>query len=497
LRPSLNEIIDSYIPNRLPKQYKDKPIVICLCFGGDIQEQVRPQVEGYIEANTKNGITFEEWNGDKLAELILSNFLREDLLPPEARSMLRKSLALLDEPDVSYKHFLRLVKMLTNVDDKKASDIVRAIRQLNISLWILFSWCRESNNLEAAYLASELTLLHAWDMSKSYMGKKSKVAKEIHQTLVAIQNLNYQVSVLYIDSKILPHTDKLYALSNAVNPSCNVDVNLKLFDVLSRLSLTGLWLRWYIHQIPEENIELQRQATDGLHQYQLAVKQLINNNLILLTPYKDDQAIDITIAFCFLASDPSNKEYIYNWLLELIQRARFIFITHGRYSCNLHTYHELIEHPLEKTDSYREEVTAGSILYPYIAIFSALLGFNDVYAEIQTFKSKSLSHCNFQVWYPDETSEDNLYNNGTNHGAILSDACIDKNQDEFLDQVFKECHETNNFTELTAIKLGMWPIVLLACRHYRIPVPVHFLEELRIPPLETSNTDLNTVSDSE
>ena len=75
LRPSLNEILDSYIPNRLPDEHKEKDIVICLCFGGGIKEQVRPSVEGYIKKNKRNNIAFEEWNGDKLASLIQSNFL--------------------------------------------------------------------------------------------------------------------------------------------------------------------------------------------------------------------------------------------------------------------------------------------------------------------------------------------------------------------------------------------------------------------------------------
>src|SRR5690606_24175622 len=104
LRPSLNEIRDSYIPHRLPKEHKDKPLVICLCFGGDIQEQVRTSVEGYIEQNSTERITFEEWNGDKLAELIQANFLREDLLPENSRPTLRKALALLDEPEASFGH---------------------------------------------------------------------------------------------------------------------------------------------------------------------------------------------------------------------------------------------------------------------------------------------------------------------------------------------------------------------------------------------------------
>ncbi|NTV51341.1 MAG: hypothetical protein HGA69_00695, partial [Desulfobulbaceae bacterium] len=113
LRPSLNEIIDAYIPNRLPVEHRGKDVVICIGIGGDVQEQVRPQLKGFIVKNTTAKITFEEWNGDKIAAFIQSSFLREDLLPKGARSCLRKSLALLDESESSYRHFAELIRSLS------------------------------------------------------------------------------------------------------------------------------------------------------------------------------------------------------------------------------------------------------------------------------------------------------------------------------------------------------------------------------------------------
>lgn len=47
--------------------------------GGDVREPVRSLVTGFIGQNTKDNITFEEWNGDKLAAYIQSSFLREEL----------------------------------------------------------------------------------------------------------------------------------------------------------------------------------------------------------------------------------------------------------------------------------------------------------------------------------------------------------------------------------------------------------------------------------
>ena len=147
LRPSLNEIIDAYIPNRLPAEHRGKDIVICIGIGGDVQEQVRLPLAGFIKRNTTASLTFEEWNGDKLAALIQSCFLREDLLPAHARSRLRKSLALLDEPEASYQHFAALIKSLATVDNQKDAERVTALRQMSICLWILFAWARETANM--------------------------------------------------------------------------------------------------------------------------------------------------------------------------------------------------------------------------------------------------------------------------------------------------------------------------------------------------------------
>jgi hypothetical protein len=122
LRPSLNEVKDAYIPNRLPAEHRGKDIVICIGIGGDVQEQVRPQLVGFMKQNTTTTITFEEWNGDKLSSLIQACFLREDLLPEHARSRLRKSLALLDEPEASYQHFAALIKSLAAVDNQKDAE---------------------------------------------------------------------------------------------------------------------------------------------------------------------------------------------------------------------------------------------------------------------------------------------------------------------------------------------------------------------------------------
>lgn len=479
LRPSLNEILDVYIPNRLPAEHRGKSIVICVCLGGDIQEQVGESFRSFTAHNQTDGITFEEWNGDKLASLIQSCFLREDLLPEHARSRLRKSLALLDEPEASYQHFAALIRSLAEPDNQKDEERVTALRQMSICLWILFVWARETANMEAAYLASELTLLHGWKIVSPYAAEKGKITETVETAFFSIFSAYQQICSEFVEINVLPHVGKRHALSSAVRGSCSLDINLKLFDLLGRLATNGIWTYWGACRWPDEEAEAKQRGLREAWTFMSSVKALISNNPVLLLPAKDDQAIDIFIAALLLAFDENNHEDVTGWLAEMLGRANFAYQVHGHYPCVLQSYSELLSHPKSGDDEYRKTVTSGSVLYPMIALWAALLNDNETYNNVACLKQEHLQHCNFQFWYPDECSEAHFYTDGGSHGAVLSNVCVDRPKEELLAQVFGECDQLPHFREMSAIKFGWWPLVVVACRHHRLPLPLHLLEELR------------------
>lgn len=474
LRPSLDEILDSFIPHRLPNEHKDKPIVVCLCFGGEIHSGIRQNVSGFIETKSTEKISFEEWNGDKLAEFIEEHFLREELVPESSRGLFRKSLALVDEPDISFRHFNSLILKLTSLNELQPKDILTTVRQLYICTWVLFAWCREANNLESVYLASEKTLLYSWELGKDFISKTDKTSKSIFQTVNSIFSLYYSITNSYAEEKIFPHSGKLYALSSGVSPSNSVDVNLKLFDLLGRVSLTGIWSYWLVSMTQEEGSD-NTEAKEVLNLYQVNVKKIIANNPILFTPLKDEQAIDITLASLFLSFDPSNHRDVNSWLSGITDRSYGLFRNNSSYPANLYSYYELIEHPLNDSKEYFESVTQGSILFPYISAISAALEGQEAYQLVKNIQEKFLSHCNFQIWFMDEASEEHLYKNSDIHGSTLSDVNVVQESEDYLADIKNECKESNEFNSLSAVKYGFWPIVLLACRHYRLPIPMQFL----------------------
>ena len=205
VRQSLNEILDSYIKNRILREHQDLEIVICLCIGGKIKENVREQWTGYVENKSTDKIRFREWNGDKLAGLLLSGVLREELLEAKFRSYFGKSIAMVDEPEISYRFFTDLIRGLLKVEESKRNQLAR-LRQVYLCLWVLFVCAREAGNLESPFRASEYTVLQIWNYCRSVSGKnkaeQDKLA--VFDQVVLLHRLITEELVM----KLKPHVEK-------------------------------------------------------------------------------------------------------------------------------------------------------------------------------------------------------------------------------------------------------------------------------------------------
>lgn len=492
LRPSLDEILDHYITSRIPPEYAALPIAICLTFGGAIDEQVRAEVTGYMTRNTTAKVSFEEWNGDRLPQVILDGILREDLLPAPWRSHLRKSVARVEEPESARAHCQQLLRALADTPGATPGARLSQARLINICVWIIFVWAREAENVEAPYRASELALLEVWQLLKGDLARSSKASEAASLVMNELIELHFTIWDALFEAKILPSAETRHALSTAVESHASLDVNLKLFELVGRLALRGLWLVWqlapptgpvvlnndYLKTLPPVMTDSTRdtvQRIDGLCAKLMAI---VSNNRALLSPIGDWQAIDIGLAFTMLACRPGAHGAIDEWAEELAKHSMFAFTVHGRYPITSRSYWDLVDHPSDRSDDYRKESTEASILYPMLALWAAARGKQDLFDEIAKFKATSLEHCTFQAWLPDEDSEDNLYLGRETHGAALAGIPVTEGTTDTLGFVLGEAKTNKHYGALSAVKLGHWPIVLTACRAHRLPVPPQVWREL-------------------
>lgn len=471
LRPSLDDIMDAYIPTRIPHEHANLKIVICICLGGDIQEQVRPSVKGYIDAHTTDRISFEEWNGDKIANLLLQGVLREDLLAKPQRSDFQKAVALLDEPEVSYRHFARLVRQLVSIAATDPNTRVRAARQIYVCLWVLYVWARDLENVEAPYRSSELAILAVWEVLKPLIDQDEREHRALAQVLDQLIKLHVLIAADYVERRIAPNSKARDALGMAVGSRNAVDVNLKLFDVLGRVAMTGLWLKWLSDNLKD----IDQDATSKmLAQYFDVGMSVIESNGALRLPVSDDLTTDIALFLVLCLYSSADGSRLTRWLQAMVENYEFTILYEGRYPTSLTDYTDLVEHPKERSKEYFKEATAGSTLIPLLATWTEALGRADLVRRLVRFANEKLGHCTMQLWVPSEDSEAHIYMNTDLHGAAITDLPIKEDCSGLFEAIVDACKSEHGTSALSAMRTGAWPIVLMACRHWRLPVPPDF-----------------------
>lgn len=483
LRPSLNEIKDVYIPVFIPKEHRTRAIVICLCFGGDVHELIRATVTTYQKENTTDRISYAEWNGDRIAGYIESGLLREGLLTKEMRSSFRKAVAMVDEPDVSFGHFSALVAaLLAKTSEQPVAARVTTARQVCICLWVLFVWARDAGNVESAYLSGERAVLAVWHMFRDEL-RARRPPTAVTIAINQLCELHFQIADELL-GKLLKHAGATHAISAAVGSASPLDVNLKLFEMVGRIALRGLWLVWSeggsVAFPTARRGDFRNARVDEMAQN---LCRLVESNPALLAPVSDDQATDLVLAFMFLASQGSATQALRKWIYEVAQRSRYAFMFHKAYPCTYRDYRDLAGHPRETTDCYRRAATAASVLIPALAFWAAVIKDSATTKILSRLVKEQLAHCALQLWLPDDATETNIYVNADAHGAAFTDIPLGDDPQTLLDYVLRECGPEAAYFKLSAVEFGHWPLVALACRHYRLPVPPHlWLGFLAEPP---------------
>lgn len=236
--------------------------------------------------------------------------------------------------------------------------------------------------------------------------------------------------------------------------------------------LTELYKKDASKNFESEEIELLK---DKLSKVKRAINLLVVNNPLLFTPYKDDQTIDLVLALHLLYQSSDDDNFVKSWLDAIIYRVTFSYESNGMYPTTLDSYGQLLGHyNKEKTDIlYKESMTKASILYPAITLFCELYEMKDLAEVLEDFCNKNLKHCTLQYWYPNEISEDYLFSGANQHGITTTNFPI--NGKAAREHVEEECKHSNFFWELSAVKQGYMPLVLVACRFYRYPMPFNLL----------------------
>lgn len=473
VRASLNEILDVYVKDRILEEHKKLHIKVCICFGGDIKENILSNVSGFIDNHTKDNISFEIWNGDKIADLILNYMMTEKILFDIDTVYLKKSLSLVDSPDDSFNFFRSFAQEILNIP-KDERSLEKYIRILNVSTLILHKACEKTNNLECAYLASELAYLYNFDMINQIY--KTDVIAQKEKIIEILRHSQY-IFLNIADSffaKIRPYLDSKFALSFLTCPASEIDANLKLFDILGRMATTAL-----IHRLFNNNSQYCSYISDLL--------KLIYNNPVLLSPIKEEQTIDISLGFLLLYHANCIK-YLNDWISSMVSCIDKTLLMRALYPRIDLGYEDLLKSINQKDEENFKNITCSSVLYSTLAFFSLLLENVDLFRKLSSAIEKHLPHCNLQAFFFDENSDEHFYRNDCGHGVSMVDISL-LNENDFFNNLVDAIKKLDSLSYISASKIGLFDIIIVGCRHHRIPLPWEFFYKQSLASSENIDQD--------
>ena len=99
---------------------------------------------------------------------------------------------------------------------------------------------------------------------------------------------------------------------------------------------------------------------------------------------------------------------------------------------------------------------------------------SETMSHLSEFVAGDYRHSTLQLLYPGSDTESHLYEGGTLHGLNVNGFTIPDNCEDMISFIREECRATSAFDSLSARAHGLWPLIFLASRHYRVPVPPQF-----------------------
>jgi hypothetical protein len=110
-----------------------------------------------------------------------------------------------------------------------------------------------------------------------------------------------------------------------------------------------------------------------------------------------------------------------------------------------------------------------------MAVWGSITESKTTLLALSEFSETHLVHSNMQVMFPDQDTEANLYIDGAGrHGAVLDELKITADGSEPLAKIRQEVAAYDGLAKLSPSKFGFHALIIMACRHQRVPVPPQY-----------------------
>lgn len=464
VRPSLNEIIDSYIPKKLSPDNKSLVKKIILATGGDKKQEIEDNWDGYIETNsTLDEIEFDFWGGDKLAILIEEYIFNEFIIPKEQRSLFRKALALIGDTDYDlrdYYQFLDEVLFKNELEKESDKKILKALRLIYLSLNIVVYWSQSENNLKHGLLATERTLLNMYEfLYKNNFMKKRNLKKILHK----VYEKNFQTIESYC-KKIYPLIEVENGLS--FNGHEFLQESLILFEQLGILAMYGN-LYYLSAYTDEDGFDYRKYEEINKH-----LKLIIKNHKGLYNPVYDEHIIDISLAL-YLLELWNEVEFIDEWIYNLISHIEFAYYQGNYFPIDTNNFEDLVECNLGEKKEKKEYIITSTLI-PTLAFWCVKLGLIENYKYLYRVSQEIYKDSTLQIWFADNELENYVYKTSASleSGYVFAPLPIYENISE-MSTLIDKLKEGEHLINLENNEMPI--LYFISSRYFRMPILPHLL----------------------
>ncbi len=443
VRPTLDEIQDVYIPERI-KEFGSK-INIVVCTNGIIKQNVQADWKGYIRRNAKENIKYSFWGIDELTAMTEQVLLNEYLFEDDIKRDLRKSLYFYEE-DVNFVYYKKLLEKLIskiNVLDRRKKIYKKYLIVYLLINKMCISYASEKN-VKLAEKMSEKALIVFWKfIVKNNLYEKNE---EI-ETLIALYKQYEECCENY-----LKEIKKVYNYSPSFPIYSPLEYRITTFETIGFISSYTYYLYYYYGK------------TDKVIENTNILITIINNNAGFFYPVFDLNSIEInTLVFLLKEIGNNQAEILVNILIsKMIHRmniSKYYPVEYENYDKAL-----MIEFN-EEVDEFNASVLITNLL-EWMKIFKNEEEIKNVIDYLyKKFPNMTLNTIQIDLQSENGYFEENIYDSIVSYVLDYKETLIDVNST--IDKI----NDNNKLSEYNFFRYGSLPILFITARNYRIPLP--------------------------
>lgn len=461
IRPSIVELLDVYIPTRIPKPYNTLPIKIIVCCNGEFETAVLENWTQFVNKNTTHELEFDYWDLHRLVNKAQLYQMQEEILTPDLALNFRRALSFIDLPDYNLSHLYKFIQTLLPPKESQSltdKQILKKLRLSNLCLSIIHSWCAKSNNLKPAYIASERMILvtFKWLVGNDYVQKRN-VWTVFYSLLQNCRNLNH---------KYLEKAAQYFLIKDGlgVGISNHHEYCLVTFEQIGIISTIGIFELWEcalaLAQKDEAAAERARYAFDNAEGIAKLLVKLIENNTSSAEPRFDEHLIELNTGLILLYETGIFGSAV-KWLRETIDKV-ILNVKFGRFFPLLYT-------DIEKLNTEKAENQESSLLAYFLSEWCLILRQSGYYHSLRQFLKEDFPKINLQLWIPTSETDEFLYNDdaSSKSGATMIGLEIPENHLKLEMHIAEERVLMNDEKGFAYQKYFLSFMPFLASRHFR------------------------------